>query len=150
MGHVFRFVQKALLCVSALLMVTGTMYAQDTLPIPATSTPRSGGPEDWSNRHVIYTRNGSDEDMLKLRDDPRFLNSMLQHYIREHRNQTGQPATTGLGEAWRGENSFTEETWGDHGQWFQPLAPWATIKYRPMRRPRNKHSKVDWSVSLGP
>jgi hypothetical protein len=86
MGHIFRFVHRAILCVSTLLMVTGTMYAQDTLPIPAPSNPRSGGPEDWSNRHVIYTRNGSVEDMLKLRDDPRFLNSMLQRYIREHRS----------------------------------------------------------------
>src|ERR1700682_2180062 len=104
MGHVFRFVQKAILCVSTLLMVTGTMYAQDTLPIPATSTPHSGGPEDWSNRHIIYTRNGSVEDMPKLRDDPRFLNSMLVRYAREHRNQTGLPGTTGLNEDRSGES----------------------------------------------
>jgi len=150
MGHVFRFVQKAILCVTALLMVTGTMYAQDTLPIPATSTPHSGGPEDWSNRHIIYTRNGSVEDMLKLRDDPRFLNSMLQHYIREHRSPIGQPATAGLNEAGWGKNSLSEDTSGADTLGLQPLAPSDPIKYRPIRRPRNKHSKVDWSVSLGP
>src|SRR6202521_5601521 len=110
MGNIFRFVQRAILCVSTLLMVTGTMYAQDTLPILTPSTPRSGGPEDWSNRHVIYTRNGSVEDMLKLRDDPRFLNSMLQHYIREHRSQTGPPETTRWNEAGWGDKSLREDT----------------------------------------
>src|ERR1700686_482371 len=110
MGHIFRFVQRAILCVSALLMVTGTMYAQDTLTIPAPSTPPSGGPEDWSNRHVIYTRNGSVEDMLKLRAEPRFLNSILRRCLREHRNQTGQPATTGWNQTGWGENISGEDT----------------------------------------
>jgi hypothetical protein len=142
MGHIFRFVQRAILSVSTLLMVTGTMHAQDTLPIPAPSNPRSGGPEDWSNRHVIYTRNGSVEDMLKLRDDPRFLNSMLQHYIREHRSQTGPPATTGWNEAGWGENSLREDTSGADTPELQPRPP--------LPRIRNKRSKVDWSVSLGP
>ena len=161
MGHVFRFVQKAILCVSTLLMVTGTMYPQDTFPIPAPSTPHSGGPEDWSNRHVIYTRNGSVEDMLKLRDDPRFLNSMLQHYIREHRSQIGQPATAGLNEDrsgesglnnnWLNENGLSEYTFGADTQELQPRLLSDPIRYRrPIPRLRNKHSKVDWSVSLGP
>ena len=142
MGHIFRFVQRAILCGSTLLMVTGTMYAQDTLPIPAPSNPLSGGPEDWSNRHVIYTRNGSVEDMLKLRDDPRFLNSILLRYLREHRNQTAQPATTGWNEAGWGENSLREDTSGADTPELKPL--------RPIPRIRNKRSKVDWSVSLGP
>ena len=142
MGRVFRSAQRAILCVGTLLMVTGTMNAQDTLTIPPASTPRSGGPEDWSNRHVIYTRNGSVEDMLKLRDDPRFLNSMLQHYIREHRSQTGPPATAGWNETGWGDKSFGEDTSGADTPELQPR--------RPIPRIRNKHSKVDWSVSLGP
>jgi hypothetical protein len=150
MRRVFCFAQRAILCVSTLLMVTGIMYAQDTLPIPAPSMPRSGGPEDWSNRHVIYTSNGSVEDMLKLRDDPRFLNSIVLHYIREHRNQTGQPATAGWNETGWGKNSLSEDTSGADTQELQRLAPWGPIKYRPIPRPRNKNSKVDWSVSLGP
>ena len=142
MGHIFRFVQRAILCVSALLMVTGTMYAQDTPANPAPSGQQLGMPEDWSNRHVIYTRNGSVEDMLKLRDDPRFLNSMLQHYIREHRSQTGPPATTGWNEAGWGDKSLREDTSGADTPELKPL--------RPIPRIRNKRSKVDWSVSLGP
>ena len=98
MGRVLRCAQQLVFCMGTLLMVTGTMYAQDALPIPAPSTPHYGIPEDWSTQHVIYTRNGSVEDMLKVRDDPRFLNNILLHYIREHRNQTAQPATAGLDE----------------------------------------------------
>jgi hypothetical protein len=161
MGRVFRFAQRAVFCAGTLLMLMGILRAQDVPANPEMSTPQLGIPEDWSNRHVIYTRNGSVEDMLKLRDDPRFLNSMLRHYIREHRSQTGQQATTGLNEDrpgesglntnWLNENSLSEYTSGADTQKLQPYLPSDPIKYRrPVPRPRNKNSKVDWSVSLGP
>ena len=160
MGRVFRFAQRAILCVG-MLLATGILSAQEAPANPASSRQQFGIPEDWSTRHVIYTRNGSVEDMLKLRNDPRFLNSMLQHYVREHRNQTGQPATAGLNEDrqgepglnnnWLNENSLSEYTSGADTQNLQPYFPPDPIKYRrPVPRPRNKHSKVDWSVSLGP
>ena len=102
MGRVLRFVQRVVICAGALLMVTGmcvrNMHAQAALPIPAPSMPHSGIPEDWSTQHVIYTRNGSFEDMVKVRDDPRFLNSVLLHNMREHSNQAGQPASNGFSE----------------------------------------------------
>src|SRR4029077_2184378 len=150
MGHVFRFAQRVILCVSTLLTLMGTMYAQDTLPNPAPSMPRSGIPEDWSTRHVIYTRNGSVEDMLKLRNDPRFLNSMLQHYVREHRSQIGQPATAGLNEDrpgepglnnnWLNENTRSEYPPAADTQNLQPYLPSDPIKYpRPIPRSRNRH-----------
>src|SRR5260370_42041149 len=142
MGCVFRFAQRAILCVGTLLMATGIPSAQEAPANPAPSGHQLGVPEDWSNRHVIYTRNGSVEDMLKLRDDPRFLNSMLQHYIREHRNQTGQPGTTGWNEAGWGEKSLREDTSGADNPELHPRLPIPLI--------RNKRSKVDWSVSLGP
>jgi hypothetical protein len=123
---------------------------------PASSTPHFGIPQDWSNQHVIYTRNGSPEDLLKFRNDPRLLNSILLHYRREHRNQTGQTATVGLNEAglneagWD-EDSLSEDTSGtDTTEGLQPLAPWDQLEYRPLAHLKNKHSKVDWSVSLGP
>ena len=129
MGRVLRFVQRVVICAGALLMVTGTcvrnMHAQAVLPIPAPSMPHSGIPEDWSTRHVIYTRNGSFEDMVKVRDDPRFLNSVLLHNMREHSNQAGQPASTGLSQAGLNEDSPGPE------------------------KRKNKHSKRDWAVSLG-
>jgi len=161
MGHVFRFAQRAILCVGTLLMVTGIVSAQDAPAKPASSGQQFGIAEDWSNRHIIFTRNGSVEDMLKLRDDPRFLNSILLRYIHEHRNQTGQPATTGLNEDrseesglnnnWLDENSLREYISGADTQKLQPYLPSDPGKYpRPLPRLRNKRSKVDWSVSLGP
>ena len=103
MGRVFRFAQPLFFCAATLLMVAGTcvpnMRAQDALPTPTRPAPRLGGPQDWSNQHVIYTLNGSVDDMLKLRDDPRVLHSIVLHYMREHRNQTGETATAGWNEA---------------------------------------------------
>jgi hypothetical protein len=131
MGRVVRFAQPILFCAATLLMVAGTMRAQDALPIAEPSTPRFGGPQDWSNQHAIYTRNGSLEDMLKLRDEPRFLNSIFLHSTQ--RSQTGQPAI-GAGQQ----------------QELRPFAPLDPPPNRPSAPRRNKHSKVDWSVSLGP
>ena len=127
-----------LLCAAVFLLATGTMRAQDTVP---GSTPSSqdirqdtgqeiGGPQDWSNRHVIYTRNGSAEDMLKVRDDPRFQSSVIQRYLREH----------GTG--------FSESGFRESG--LEALPPWDPIAYDPASVLINQRPKRDWSVSLGP
>jgi hypothetical protein len=133
MGRFCRCAQPVIFCVGVLSMVTGAMYAQDALPIPAPYAPHFGVPEDWSTAHVIYTRNGSVDDMLKVRDDPRFLNNILLHYIREHGKQTQPPASAGSNEASLNENGFTEDP--------DELQPDLTTAVR---------SKVDWAVSLGP
>jgi hypothetical protein len=133
-----------------LLLVTGTLCAQDALPIPTSSTTRFGGPRDWSNRHVIYTRNGSFEDMLKLRDDPRFMHSILLHYMREHPNQSGLSANAGLNETGLDENSLSADTYGAKTQELERMLPWGPIRFPHIKPSRNKNSKVDWSVSLGP
>jgi hypothetical protein len=77
---------------AAALMVAGicvrTLHAQDARPIPAPSVAPRGIPEDWSNRHVVYTRNGSFEDMVKVRDDPRFINSVRLQKMQERLRQT--------------------------------------------------------------
>ena len=145
MGRVLRCAQQLVFCMGTLLMVTGTMYAQDALPIPAPSTPHYGIPEDWSTQHVIYTRNGSVEDMLKVRDDPRFLNNILLHYIREHRNQTAQPATAGLD-----ENRLSADSADADSQELPSQLPrnWR-IYHHPPPSTWNRRSKVDWAVSLG-
>jgi hypothetical protein len=138
MGRIFHFAQRAVFCVIALLMVAGPLYAQDALAIPASSAPHFGIPEDWSSQHVIYTRNGSAEDMLKVRDDPRFLNSILLHNMRERGNRTQPPASTSLSEK------------RTDAQDLQPQVPGNLREFRPFSRPRNRRSKVDWAVSLGP
>ena len=159
MGHVCRFAQRAVFCVATLLVVTSivssVVSAQEELPIPSPSTARFGGPQDWSNQHVIYTRNGAVEDMLRLRDDPRFLNSILLHYMREHGNQTGLLATFGLSEAWQNEagsdkNRLSEDTSGADTLEPQPPVSWHPFPYRPISPLTKKRPKVDWSVSLGP
>ena len=149
MGRVFRFMQPVICCIGTLLMLTGILQAQDARPIPAPSTPYVGIPEDWTAHHVIYTRNGSDEDMLKVRDDPRFLNNVLLHYMRERRSQDQPPASAGLNESGEEENSLSEDGYDTDKQDLQPLSLWERLKPRPTPPPRNKHSKVDWAVSLG-
>ena len=153
MGRAFRLAQAVVFCVGTLLMTTGTLRAQDPLGISAPATLH-GIPEDWSQRHVIYTLNGSVEDMMRLRDDPRFLHSVALHYIRERRNRTGQSAIAGLHEAglndsgWNeagsNDGSLSENASGADAQGFRP-----PLKY-PIPPARNKRPKVDWSVSLGP
>jgi hypothetical protein len=168
MGRVFRFAQPLLFSTAILLMASGTcvreMSAQDALPTPATSAPHVGLPEDWSTPHVVYTRNGSLQDMMKVRDDPRFLNNVLLHYMRQH--QTGQPATAGLNMAGSDDARFNENTLIDNtlienpfgersdGAVLRPLSPilprrWLPVPVRP-RHARQKGSKIDWAVSLGP
>jgi hypothetical protein len=94
-----RCLQTIAFCAAAPLMVVGiclgNLQAQDARPIPAPSVAPRGIPEDWSNRHVIYTRNGSFEDMVKVRDDPRFINSVRLQKMREHRSQAKLTGTTG-------------------------------------------------------
>ena len=95
-----RCLQTIAFCAAAVLMVVGiclgNLQAQDARPIPAPSVAPRGIPEDWSNRHVIYTRNGSFEDMVKVRDDPRFINSVRLYNMRAHPNQTKQAGATDL------------------------------------------------------
>jgi hypothetical protein len=160
MGRIFRF--AFLFCAATLLMGAGRLRAQETLPTLTRPAPRFGGPQDWSSQSVIYTRNGSVADMLKLRDDPRFLHSIVLHYMREHRNQIGQPASAGPNESGASEAGWNEDR-SDAGrddirvsqenfdtdlEGLEPT-PVDPIKF-PTIPPRNKHSKVDWSVSLGP
>jgi hypothetical protein len=161
MGRVVRCAQSRMLYAATLLMLilAGGMRAQDALSTIAPSTQGLGGPQDWSHQHVIYTRNGSIQDMLTLRDDPRFLHSVLLHYIREHRNLFGQTPTAGSNKDWSDEVGLNNAQWDENG-WNEelldgvsteplPISPWKPIKF-PTIPPRNKHSKVDWSVSLGP
>ena len=153
MGRAFCWAQPVVFCVGTLLMTTGTLRAQDPLGISAPATLH-GIPEDWSQRHVIYTLNGSVEDMMRLRADPRFLHSVILHYMREHPNRTGQSATgvlndpslndLGWNEARSNESSLSDNASGADTQGFRP-----PLRY-PIPPARNKRPKVDWSVSLGP
>ncbi|HSZ63868.1 MAG TPA: hypothetical protein VK828_18855 [Terriglobales bacterium] len=91
MRRALPFLQAVSLCAAAVLMVAAlsvrSLHAQDARPIPAPTVAPRGIPEDWSNRHVVYTRNGSFEDMVKVRDDPRFIKSMRRQKMQERLRQ---------------------------------------------------------------
>ncbi len=139
MGLVFRLARTAMLCVAATLtlLVAGTLCAQDE-PQLAVPVPQFGVPEDWSTQRVIYTGNGSNEDMMKVRNDPRFLNSFLLHSMRQ-RNQQARFNQDGLA----ADNS------GVDIQGLQTLDPGTGPQAFPGRPHKNHNSKVDWAVSLG-
>jgi hypothetical protein len=134
---------------AALSVLTGKSPAQDAPSIPDSQSPRVSTPlgivQDWSTQHVIYTRNGSVDDMLKVRNDPRFLNSYLQHYKGEHPTQIQTASEETLSESGSA---------GDRAAEVQPELPilWRESLPLPVRKPplKNKHTKIDWAVDLGP
>ncbi len=144
MGRVFRFTYPVVFCLGTLLLLAGILHAQDAAPIPPPSTPYVGIPEDWSTQHVIYTRNGSFDDMLKVRDDPRFVNNILLHYMRERRSQVQPLASVRLD-----ENSLSDDSSDADTRALQLQDPWGLPNPRPAPPARNIRSKVDWAVSLG-
>ncbi len=149
MGSTFSLarLQRVVLCLGILSMPMANLTAQEALPIPEQSKPLLGGPRDWSNQHIIYTRNGSTEDMLGLKDDPRFVHSILLHALRERRSKTGSNANI------FGQNA--SQNGSIFGEAALPL-PRPNPDRNPFNPPsfhlpaRSKHSKVDWSISLGP
>lgn len=153
MGRTLRVAQMIVLYL-AVLGITALAPAQEGRPIPAPSGPPVGGPRDWSNNHVIYTQNGLPEDVWKLRDDPRFLHSTIGRYMNARHGLAGLAAGAASNEAELGETDSQEDYLGiagfDNGHWFQPFTPWDPVELRPNPRLKNKRSRVDWSVSLGP
>ena len=144
MSSAFRFA-ALVLAVTTVLSAPGVLRAQATPPsapqlAPAnrdSATPSQVGTfEDWSSRRVIFTRNGSGEDMWNVRQDPRFMHGTLLRYLREH-PQTGQ-----------NERQLNEEN-ADSGD-LPPTFGLDGSRPIPFSKRKNKHSKVDWSVSLGP
>jgi len=133
---------------AVILIVAAYSSAQSAGSLISRS-PFLGGPRDWSNQHVIFTRNGSREDQKKLQDDPRFVRSKALHFIKEQGEQFGEMPTAAFDEdrnnsAWLENDLMGGEVAGDK-QWLDPTK---SLKHRPP--PKNKHSRVDWSVSLGP
>ncbi len=115
MGRVFRFVQPVLFCVGTLLVVTGTLCAQDALPTPSAGNPavdpviqrniddwavqERGLPDDWSHHYLIFSNpgtrqqaieSGKFEEWLKIIDDPRFT-------LQQIKRSGGAKALEGMG-----------------------------------------------------
>ncbi len=88
--------------------------------------------------------------MLKLRDDPRFVHSILLQYLREHRNQTGLTTTAGSNEAGLNQDWLNKDWLKTSDANPQELQLGDSIRYPSIPPLKNKRSKVDWAVSLGP
>ncbi|MGA2354306.1 MAG: hypothetical protein ABSG02_07410 [Terriglobales bacterium] len=155
MGWMLRAAKAGVFCFVIVFAISLAASAQENSSTPSLSS--LGGPQDWSNRHVIYTRNGSLEQMMLLRDDPRFVHDLYRHYSQEHRKDLAAALGLQLPEA--DQNQAEEADWDigfrdvnvngeqpDPG--FQPWMIWDPM--RPISRVKNKHSKVDWAISLGP
>jgi hypothetical protein len=103
MEHVSSFAQRVLLCGGVLLIVTGTLCAQDALPIPGTADPvvdpvvqrnmedwvlqKRGLPDDWTHHYLVFSNPGTEqqavesgkyEQWLKIVNDPRFTLQQLK------------------------------------------------------------------------
>ncbi len=150
MGHIFRFAQSAVLCLGTLLLVTGTLFAQDAQSNPDWSAQLPGIPEDWSTQHVIYTRNGSVEDMMAVRGDPRFLNSFLLHNAREHGSQSQLPGNAAQIDNSESASEFSETLPDAEPQELLPQNLGKKHRFVPNVPISTNHTKVDWAVSLGP
>jgi len=144
MVHFFRCAYRTIFITALCAFLTGAVAAQETASLPDPSSSLSSSPhvgiiQDWSTQHVIYTRNGSLEDMWKVREDPRFMSGTLLRYMREQCKRTGQPEGFALnGAPGAGEGVL------------EPIIVRDPLRPRPTPPRKNKHSKVDWSVSLGP
>ncbi|HSZ62966.1 MAG TPA: hypothetical protein VK828_14280 [Terriglobales bacterium] len=160
MGWMLRSAKAGVSGFAVVFAISLAMSAQENSS--AASPSALGGPQDWSHRHVIYTRNGSIAEMMLLRDDPRFIGSLYRHYSQEHRKELA--AAVGLKLAESDQGQLEEPEWDivlsdgpdndalgneerlDRG--FRPPVIWDPM--RPISRLKNKRSKVDWSISLGP
>ncbi len=137
MSHLSLPIRKTVLGLATLLLLAAALPAQESPDGAPIAYPHIGIPEDWSTQRVIYTRNGSVEDMMKVRSDPRFLTSFLLHNMRETSTPNGAAAQL------NNANPFAAPTDGED------LLP---IQVRPkvLRHPRSTNTKIDWAVSLGP
>jgi hypothetical protein len=159
MSRMRHFGQAAVLCLATSWIAAIGMLAQEARPFPAPSAPPIGGPQDWSDRQLIFTLNGSPQDAWQLREDPRFLHSLFRRYANAHRSQFRQLMPQSNDERQNEASSDDDDSAGaslsrenfDDEPGFQPfITPIDPIEVHFARLARNKNSKVDWSVSLGP
>jgi hypothetical protein len=160
MGRVFRFAQAVVFCVGMLLMVTGTLCAQDTLPNLSVVKPsvdplvqrnvedwaiqQRGVPDDWTHHYLVFSNPGTEqqanesgryEQWLKIVQDPRFT---LQQIKRS--GGAKPPENTGVSAT----STPREEVSGADAPDREPVIIWRN----PPKR-RKIALKKDWAVGIG-
>jgi len=105
--------------------------AQTDIQESNTSGPRLSMVHDWSNRHILFTNGGTPETVAASQRDPRLLHNWLYRNAR----------LLGLGQLPQAREM--EERTGRVPR-NSPSSGFLDGKTR------NRRSKIDWSVSLGP
>ena len=89
----------ALLCIAGFAL---SAFAQES--IPATST-HTGVPQDWSQRHIVFSREGLAQHPDLINQEPRILHEVMQRWQPPHSNvfqgiAPAVPAGSGSGRDW--------------------------------------------------
>ena len=160
MGRVFRFVQPVVFCVGTLLLGTGTLCAQDALPIPDAGNPavdpviqrniddwavlRRGLPDDWTHHYLVFSNPGTEqqaiqsgkfEEWLKIVNDPRFT-------LQQIKRSGGAKALEGMGVSATNKPSAEVSGAGAPDKLPDTVFPF------PLKK-RNVALKKDWAVAFG-
>ena len=117
------------------IVVAGWAFGQDAAVVGA-SAPRLGVVRDWSSKHLIFTNGGTPEVAAAALRDPRSLNNWLSR----------NAGTLGLGRMPRESSSALDEATEGRARRFPVVPLGATVA----AKTRNKNSKIDWAMSLGP
>ena len=156
----FPFGQPVVFCVGTLLVVTGTLCAQDALPTPGAGNPavdpviqrniddwailRRGLPDDWTHHYLVFSNpgtaqqaieNGKFEEWLKIVDDPRFT-------LQQIKRSAGAKALEGSGVS--AASTPNEKVSGAGAPDNLPDTVWP---FPP--RKRKVALKKDWAVAFG-
>ncbi len=161
MGRDFRFVRLVVCCAVTLLMATGTMRAQDALPIPGDGNPavdpvvqrniedwvvqQRGLPDDWTHHYLVFSNPGTEqqaiesgnyEQWLNIVNDPRFT-------LQQIKRSSGAKALEDTGDSAASTPSAEVLGVGAPDQGLGTV--WRTWP----RRPRRNALKKDWAVAIG-
>jgi hypothetical protein len=119
----------------------GWVVAQDSASASTSSSMRLSVVRDWSNRHIIFTNGGTPEVVAASQRDPRSLNNWL------YRNA----GLLGLGRIPQDAQAANDQVSGVQadGMRSRSLPSLPPIGLRAIKT-KNRHSRVDWAVSLGP
>jgi hypothetical protein len=113
----------------------GLVLAQDAGVMADGATMRLSVVQDWSNRHILFTNGGRPETVAASQRDPRSLNNWLSR----------NAGLLGLGRIPQ-EPKDESAPIGDERMPRGPVRPLLGVA----GKTRNRHSKIDWAMSLGP
>src|SRR5882672_553144 len=116
----------------------GLVVAQDDVPAADVTVGQAmhlSVVQDWSNRHILFTNGGRPETVAASQRDPRSLNNWLSR----------NAGLLGLGRIPQ-EPRESGASADDERMPRGPVRPLLGVA----GKTRNRHSKIDWAMSLGP